>query len=513
MNISPSRILKLSIVFAGLAGIMSEYLLSTIATYLLGDAVKQWTLIISFMLLAMGVGSGVSSLIKERLIDVFIFVEILLSFFISISVISGYLVISYVGFRYLVLYSLSFMIGFLIGYEIPLATRINNSYEELRINIAEIMKRDYIGAFLGGILFIFVAIPYVGLVYTPVVLALLNFFIALLLLYAFKNLITYKKSLLAACGILFLIIITVFIKSEDILFHQEQKLYMDKIVYYEQTPYQRIVVTEWQEDYWLYLNGNQQFSSFDEERYHEPFVHPAMLLANKAKKVLVLGGGDGLAVREILKHKNIEEVTLVDLDPAVTTLAKENTIFTNLNNNSLNDKRVTVMNEDGFTYLEQSRNKFDVIFIDLPDPKSIDLSRLYSYEFYLICKAHLTEGGMLVTQSISPVFSRQSFFCILNTLKEAGFSTIPYHANIPTMGEWGWIVSAKQEHLSQEALKDVFLHLDLKGIELNFLNNETLQAMAIFWKNAFEGLETVEINRLLKPVIFSYYKNDRWDLY
>ena len=510
----PPRVLKFAIVFAGLAGIMSEYLLSTVATYLLGDAVKQWALIISTMLLAMGLGSGASVGVKRRLIDIFILVEILLSFFIAISVLAGYLAIPYIGFRYLALYSLSFFIGFLIGYEIPLATRINDQYEELRLNIAGIMQRDYIGAFIGGLLFVFVAVPYFGLTYVPVALAAVNFTIAIALFYAFNKFIELRKTIFTAFALLFCALLAIFLKSEDILFFQEQKLYKDKIVHYEQTPYQRIVVTKWKDDFWLYLNGNQQFSSFDEDRYHEPLVHPAMLLAKRPENILVLGGGDGLAVREILKHKSVKSVTLVDLDPAVTKLAKENEIFLELNKGAINDKRVTVLNQDGYTFIEQSPQIFDVIFIDLPDPKSIDLSRLYSQEFYQFCKKHLAKGGILVTQSVSPVFSSKSFMCILKTLEEAGFSVLPYHNNIPTMGDWGWILSMQKENgLRREDLKKQFQEASLDGLDLSFLDPELLATLPIFWKGAFQGMEQIKVNRLLEPALLEYYKNDRWDLY
>ncbi len=517
-----SRSLKWAIVLTGMTGIMAEYLLSTLATYLLGNPVAQWTIIISTMLLAMGIGSGVSVKIKGELVVLFITVELLLAFCIAVSAVVSYIAIPYPGLRALAVYCLAFIVGLLIGFEIPLAARINEEYEELRLNIAGLLKRDYIGAFFGGILFLYVALPYFGLAYLPLVLGTVSLFMAVILFLVFKDAVKKKGFFIAAmCGVGG-VILFLFVYSKDILLYQEQKLYLDRIVYLEQTPYQRIVITKWRGDYWLYLNGNQQFSSYDEKRYHEPLVHPASFLSHRYERILVIGGGDGLAMREILKHKEVQSATLVDLDPAMTKLAENHPVLTRLNARSMQDKRVHIINGDGYRFLEErltkpEREGFDVIYVDLPDPRSVELSRLYSVEFYHLCKANLRPGGILVTQSISPLFARKSFLCVLNTLEASGFSTLPYHASIPTMGDWGWIMAAPKEDYTPPLLKRTFLNRvtgeTFNDYPLTFLDKETMKSLLAFGRDYFREREEVKENTLLNPVLPRYYDADRWDVY
>ena len=200
--------------------------------------------------------------------------------------------------------------------------------------------------------------------------------------------------------------------------------------------------------------ANQQFSSYDEERYHEPLVHPALALAGNRAEVLILGGGDGLAVREVLKYSQVKAVTLVDLDPEMTTLAATHPVFLQLKGQAFADPRVSVVNADAFSFLQDTSHLFDVIIIDLPDPNSVELARLYSLNFYRLCKKHLKRGGTLVTQATSPFFSRQAFVCIQKTMAEAGFSVLPYHNHVPTLGEWGFVLGVDVGLLEATALKE-----------------------------------------------------------
>ncbi|MBW1898773.1 MAG: spermidine synthase, partial [Deltaproteobacteria bacterium] len=203
-----------------------------------------------------------------------------------------------------------------------------------------------------------------------------------------------------------------------------------------QTPYQKIVMTQLKKFYWLYINGQEQFSTFDEEKYHEPLVHPAMMLSHNPGTVLVLGGGDGLALREILKHDSLESVTLVDLDPAMTDLAKTHSVLKMINSSSMSHPKVRVLNDDAARFLENDTNRYGAIIIDLPDPDTIDLMHVYSGDFYRMVHRHLIKGGIMVTQATSPYFSRKAFLCILKTIRTSGFAVLPYHNQIPTMGEW-----------------------------------------------------------------------------
>ncbi|MFQ5752337.1 MAG: spermidine synthase, partial [bacterium] len=350
-RISRNFVLKACIFATGLAGIVAEYVLSTLASYLLGNAVLQWTLTVSMMLFAMGLGSRLSKYLRGPLLDQFIIVEFALSILCAISASLTYFLSAYIQNIAPLIYTNSIAIGLLIGLEIPLATRLNDFFEELRVNISSVMENDYYGALLGGLFFAFVALPRLGLTYTPIVLGSINFLVASVLFLRYRGNLKFKKMLTFAFIVVPIFLSALVFLAEPIVLYGEQQKYKDRVIYQQQTPYQRIVITQWKNDYWLYLNGNEQFSSYDEERYHEPLVHPALKLSVSKQRILILGGGDGLAVREVLRYPEVKQVVLVDIDPAMTKLGKEHPIFLKLNGGALNDARVQIENRDAYVFL------------------------------------------------------------------------------------------------------------------------------------------------------------------
>lgn len=506
-------LLKACIFATGLAGIVAEYVMSTLASYLLGNSVLQWTLTVSIMLFAMGVGSRISKYIRGPLLDAFVFTELVLSMLCAISATLTYFLSVYIQPISPVVYSMSFTIGLLIGLEIPLATRLNDFFEELRINISSVMEKDYYGALLGGLIFAFVALPHLGLTYTPIVLGGVNFLVAAALFWRHRNVLQYRRSLSAGFVFVPLFLMTLFVSAEPIVLYGEQQKYVDRVIYQQQTPYQRIVITQWKNNYWLYLNGNEQFSSFDEERYHEPLVHPAMSISVARENILILGGGDGLAAREILKYPEVKKVVLVDIDPAVTDLGLNHPIFLKLNKESLHDPRVHIINEDAYTYLQKQTDIYDVIIVDLPDPKTVELARLYTREFYQLAMRHLSRGGTLVTQASSPFFSPKAFLCILKTMRAAGLSAIAYHNNIPTLGEWGWVLGMNVENVETAALKNRLSSLEFEGVNTRFLNREAMISMLNFGKGEMDGLAEIKVNQELELALYHYYKDGNWEYY
>lgn len=511
--LSKNFVLKACIFATGLAGIVAEYVISTLASYLLGNTVLQWTLILSLMLFAMGIGSRLSRYFKTDLLDTFIFIEFGLSLLCAVSALLSYFLSAYIQNATLVIYPLATIIGVLIGLEIPLATRLNDFFEELRVNISAVMEKDYYGALLGGLLFAFVALPYLGLTYTPIILGTVNFLVASVLFLQFRKVVRFKKSLTAALIAVPLILAILAYMAEPIVLYGEQQKYKDRVIFQQQTPYQRIVVTQWKDYYWLYLNGNEQFSSYDEERYHEPLVHPAMMLSSSKKNILVLGGGDGLAVREILKYPTVESVILVDIDPAMTKLGMQHPLFVKLNGNSLNDARVQVINRDAYIFLRDDARLYDVIIVDLPDPKSVELARLYTRQFYKTAARHLSRGGVIVTQATSPFFSKKAFLSILKTMRAAGMPAIAYHNNIPTLGEWGWVLAMNSQKVDAGDLKEALVRVDFSGLETRFLNREAMVGMLSFGKNIFENIDGIKVNDELDLALFHYYDKGSWDLY
>ncbi len=509
-----SNVLKIALFATGLAGIVAEYVLSTLATYFLGDSVFQWTMIVSIMLFSMGLGSRISKVFEKNLLEKFIYVEFTLSILSAFAALLAYTAAAYTDYTGLLIYTFSISIGLLIGLEIPLVIRLNQEFEELKVNVSSVMEKDYYGSLLGGIFFAFVGLPYLGLTYTPFVLGITNFLVALLLLFFLWPSIAAgaKKKLFSLSLGVATILIAGLIFARPIILYGEQRRYKDKIIYEEQSRYQRIVITQWKDDYWLYINGNQQLSTLDEVMYHEPLVHPAMSLLPGPKQVLVLGGGDGCAVREILKYPEVDSITLVDLDPAMTKLGKTHPVLRQMNEDALHHPKVEILNEDAFHFLENTRQYFDVVIIDLPDPKTVELGRLYSMEFYKLAARQMRPHGVLVTQAGSPYFATKAFRCIDKSMQSAGFKTQPLHNQILTLGQWGWVLGVKtdQEFDVRQRLRA----LSYDGIATQWLNQEAMLLITAFGKDFFMAEnDSIRINTIHDPVLYRYYLDGNWDIY
>jgi spermidine synthase len=509
-----SNILKLCLFATGLSGIVAEYVLSTLATYFLGNSVLQWTMIVSIMLFSMGLGARITKVMEGNLLEKFIWIEIALSILASFVSLIAYTAATYTVYSGFAIYSLSVIIGLLIGMEIPLVIRINDQFEALKVNVSSMMENDYYGSLLGGVFFAFIGLPFLGLTYTPFILGFINFSVAIVLLTVlWKELNqSVKKRLSSANVAVMILLIGGALNANTVIAHGEEMRYKDRVIYSRQTKYQKIVITQSNTDFWLFINGNQQLSTVDEVMYHEPLVHPLMKLYPNPRDILILGGGDGCAAREILKYPGVENITLVDLDPEMTRLALEHPVLSEINQQALKNDKVTIINEDGYTYLENNEQFFDVIIIDLPDPKTIELGRLYSYEFYKLCFKSLRVNGLIITQAGSPYFGARAFKCIDKTMEEAGFTTVPLHNQVITLGEWGWVAGAKS--LGKQQFKNALQGLDFKNIPTRWINKEAMTLITSFGKDfTRETMDSVEVNRIHNPVLFNYYMKGDWDLY
>lgn len=509
-----SLILMTALFATGLSGIVAEYVLATLATYFLGDSVFQWTIVLSLMLFSMGFGSRLSKSFEHNLLETFIFIELLLSLLISLCALITYLIMPYTTSIWLVMYLMALVIGLLIGMEIPLVTRINERYESLRANISSVMEKDYYGSLFGGLFFAFIGIRYLGLTYTPFVVGGVNFFVALLLFYALKdNIIRIQKNKLQIGFVLTAgILITGLFFAEPIVLFGEQSRYREKVVFTKQTPYQKITVTQWQGDYWLYLNTGKQLSTFDEWMYHEPLVHPAMKLAKSHKKVLIMGAGDGCAIREVLKYPDVDSVILVDLDPEMTQIGQHHPIFKQLNKSAYFSPKLKVINADAFNYVENTKSFYDVIIADFPDPKSVEVNRLYTREFYQICNKRLRPNGVFITQAASPYYTTKAFRTIEKTIATAGFQVVPIHNHIYTFGEWGWIIGMKRP--SSSAIKKQLQTLTFEDVDVRWINQESMLMMTSFGGDLVKiNREDLEINTIHNPVLYRYYAEGNWSYY
>lgn len=444
-SIRESHILLFSIFVAGLCSIIYELLIATTGAYFLGDSITQFSLTIGVYMAAMGIGSYFSRFVPDKpLLAYFIGFELALALLGGLSVPLLYFSYAYGLPLQAISILLTTLIGILIGLEIPLLSRLMEKHYALKANLANVLSIDYFGALLATLLFPFLFLPWLGVFKTALSFGLMNLSIALLLLWYFIDHISpnRRKVLRLTLVLVSLILVLCLFASKQLTYLWQSQIYDDRVVHSEQTPYQQIVLTRHKDDIRLYLNGGLQFSSIDEYRYHEALIHPAMVRHGNAKRILILGGGDGLAARELLKYPQLESITLVDLDPAVARLAQTNHNLTTLNKHSLSDPKVTIIHQDAYVFVEQSEQLFDIIFIDLPDPKAINLARLYSQQFYQLVKTRLPNNGIVVTQATSPFFAKQAFWSINNTLSAAGFAhTLPYHLNVPSFGEWGFVMA------------------------------------------------------------------------
>lgn len=471
-------------------GLAYELIAGALSSYLLGDSVTQFSTVIGTYLFAMGGGSWLSKYVTRDLIGRFIQIELMVGLLGGFSAIGLFLVFTWLAAPFkLVLYLDVFAIGLLVGLEIPLVMRILKRDLDFKDLVSQVLTFDYLGALAVSILFPLLLAPQLGMVRTGLLFGLLNVAVALWALHLFRAQLPGRRWLAlqswTVCGLL----LAGFAGAGQLTTLAEAHLYADEIIYAETTPYQRIVVTRWHDDLRLFLNNNLQFSSHDEYRYHEALVHPALASLPGAKRVLVLGGGDGLAVREILKYPNVEQVTLVDLDPAMTRLFSSAPQLTALNQGALNSPRVKVINADAALWLEENHDYYDFIVVDFPDPANFAIGKLYTSAFYRLLEKRLAARGLLVVQSTSPLYARQSFWCVVATLEDVGLKTAPYHALVPSFGEWGYIIAGRQEFapgpaaapqarfLTAEMLPDLFrFPADMARLpaEVNRLNNQVL---------------------------------------
>jgi spermidine synthase len=299
-------------------------------------------------------------------------------------------------------------------------------------------------------------------------------------------------------------------------------LYKDKVIYSQATKYQHLVLTERLSRNQpnaitdLYLNGRLQFSSVDEQIYHSMLVYPAMLASNRHDRVLIIGGGDGLALRDVLKWP-VKHVTLVDLDGQLLNLfgndvgdydAPEEirTRLTSLNNHSMSDPRADIRIADAFLEVETMLAKgerFDTILIDLPDPNHPDLNKMYSDYFYNHVRQLLAPDGAVAVQSTSPYHAKKAFLSIAKTMKAAGFGYVEqYQQNIPSFGQWGWTIATTAGKSASQRIREI----NELPVPSRWVSKEYLLASFVFPNHFFEQVNTIEVNRLGSGTLYDYYR-------
>lgn len=490
-------LLSFAVFVAGLCSIIYELLVSTTATYFLGDGVRQFSIIIGIYLFSMGIGAFFSKYLTKMPLRFFVHIEFLLGLVGGISVPLLYFLFVNVNSLTLQILCLAiiFVIGLLTGMEVPLLTFASNEVD-FKNNLSNVLSLDYIGGLLATLIFPFVLLPFVGLFYSSLIFGIFNILLGLVLNHFFLG--KSKKTLVL--GLLSMtVLIIIVISGGKLLKAWDDAIYKNPIVLNTQTPYQKIVVTKKQEDIRLYLNRVIQFSSADEYRYHEPLVHIPLTLHKNPKSVLILGGGENLASREVLKHTTVERVDVVDIDSTMFHLAKNNPFFKEINEGAALNEKVHLITEDAFTFLYNNTDTYDVIIADLPDPVNEAIARLYSKQFFLLAKSKLKKDGLFVTQSGEIYFSNSVFSCINNTLEDVFEHKLPYHSYIPSFGDWGFVL-ASRDSIDVNAKKRVLPN------GLQFLTDEQFQMSFLFPKDI--AIAQTDQNTLDSPVILNYFLDD-----
>ncbi len=475
-RIAPAEVALLASVFVVAAcGLLYELAASTLASWLLGDSVLQFSTIIGAYLFALGIGSYLSRFVVRQLVATFLRVELLVgligglmpaALFVAHSLLHE--AASALPFRVL-LYAMVLLVGTLVGLEIPLVMRILKSHFRERWQLSELVSQvltfDYLGALAVAVAFPLLLLPQLGLIRTGVVFGLMNAGVAAWALWLFHAELRRVGTHVLACVLVIAVLCVTALGADRLTTWAEDRFYGAGVVHAASSDYQRVVVTaDARDGTRLFLNGNLQFDSRDEYRYHESLVHPAMAAHGAPKRVAILGGGDGMALREVLKYASVEQVTLVELDPHITQLFARQPRLQRLNGQAYDSPKLKVVNADAFAWLQSHAEVFDVIVVDFPDPSNFSLGKLYTTSFYALIDRHLAASGYAVIQTTSPLIARHSFWTVATTIEAVGLTTMPYHAHVPSFGEWGFIIASRRPWRQPAALPEGLRFLTIAGM-------------------------------------------------
>lgn len=473
-----ARVLLLAAVAACAAcGLVYELALLTLSTSLTGGGITETSLIVAGFVAALGAGALAVKPLLPHAAPAFVGVEVVLGLVGGVSAAALYIAFTFLGSSTWVLVVATAAIGMLVGAEVPLLMTLlqtgrDSDARDTGKVLANLNAADYAGALIGGLAWPFLLLPFAGLIRGAALTGMVNLCAA-----AMAALFLLRGHLRPAARALSLVALLLaaallgglLVNSSGIETTSRQRLYPDPIVFAQRSQYQEIVVTERGGEVRLYLDGDLQFSSTDEHRYTETLVYPA--LSRDPERVLVLGGGDGLVAREALRQPAVREVVQVELDPAVLELA--DTHLRNLNAGALQDERVTVVVADAFRWLREYTDAgFDAVIVDLPDPDTPALGRLYSTEFYGLAATALNPGGLLVVQAGSPYSTPDAFWRTVSSVSSAGLGATPYHVHVPSFGDWGYVLA--------QAGPPPALELSTTAAPRKFLDPATLGAAAVF---------------------------------
>jgi spermidine synthase len=500
----PARALLL---FAGFlcaaCGLVYELALITLGQYLAGGGIYQTSVVLGVFVCAMGLGSLASKPLLTRAALSFAVVELALALAGGLSVLALYACYAWLDLYTPALLATSVVVGSLIGAEIPLLMALLQQIrkQDAAESVADLIAVDYVGALAGGLAFPFVLLPLFGQVRGAIVVAAVNLLAAAVVVVlrggGFGR--RTRRVLGAAAGLVVTVLGLAAWGTGQFLIDARQALYDDPVAYATRSAYQELVVTRslpdgrGARDTRLYLDGDLQFSSRDEYRYHEALVHPALTPATRS--VLILGGGDGLAARQVLTHAGVRRVVEVELDPAVLRLARTDALLTEVNGGALDDPRVHIVIDDAMRWLRTATERFDAVVVDMPDPDTPATAKLYSQEFYGLAARRLQPLGRMAVQAGSPYFAKDAFWCKERTVAAAGLATTPYHVDVPSFGDWGFVLAARN------VAPDLAVGADVAS-RLRFLDDDVLAAARVFSRD--QRTSTAGVSTLDHPVVLEY---------
>lgn len=507
LTLRQRRLLLATAAVSSACGLAAELLLGTLASYLVGNQTLAYGVAVGGFLAAMGLGAYLSQFIagegdrrdqQHQLLVNFIRVELLFAPLTALLPLGLFALFVVGSSLWLGLFLATILLGTLAGMEVPLLTRLVEQDTEVRSALASVLALDYIGALWGALVFPLLLLPWVGLFPAAALIGSLPAWMAFGIGRTFPRLKRWRYlGLLMGLGLWVLAPLTLPVSDR-----LEDNLYRAPIVTRVQSSYQRIVLTRQGRDLRLFLDGDLQLSTLDEYRYHEALVHPAMSASSRPRRVLVLGAGDGLALREVLKWPTVEQVVLIELDAAVAKLARQHPALVAANHRAFADPRVEVHYGDAFQLVPRLKPGFDVIIADFPDPDRTVIAKLYAKGFYQQLRTRLTPEGVFVTQASSPFFAPKVMACITATLQAVGLSAHPYTVSVPSFGPWGFVLAV------QTAMQPNQLTLP---VPTRFLTEPLLPKL--FQLPGDVQLGQVAINRLSRPVIVRYQNDSRWSAY
>lgn len=434
-------------------GIVYELALLTLSASLHGGGIVAMSMIVAGYVAALGAGALLVKPLLHRAAVTFIAVETALAVVGGLSAAALYVAFAFIGGSLWVLAIGTAVIGCLVGAEVPLLMtllqrgRTAEAAESGRV-LANLNAADYLGALIGGLVWPFLLLPQLGMIRGAAATGIINVTAAAVVAMFLLRHIVSARELAVSLGVLAAalgLLVTLLVRADGIQTSARQRLYADPIIAFERSAYQEIVVTRRGTDMRLYLDGGLQFSTRDEYRYTESLVYPA--LGDGARSALILGGGDGLVARELLRQPGIETIVQVELDPAVVEMGR--TTLRDANAGALDDPRVHVVIDDAMTWLRERshdampRGGFDAVIVDLPDPDTPALGRLYSVEFYALVTRALAVDGLMSVQAGSAFSTPTAFWRTVSTIRAAGFAVTPYHVHVPTFGDWGFALARR----------------------------------------------------------------------